>query len=216
LLEAWTNYSFLTGRPLEGIYQRAMLPSQRRAESTSELALAISKFSKDQIGVEVSPIMIDNTLRGYFGSTAAMTTMVTDGLLNPTRVDRPLHKWALLSNYMIDPVGTRRLGEFYEEREKVGQINTTLNDLAKTDVNAATEFAEKHAGELAMNTYINATLEHLEQTRAYRKYLNSPDAAAEMSKEERETELQEIKRTEVEYVRWLREAKAMMRSQPIN
>lgn len=213
LLEAWTNYSFLTGRPLEGIHQRSMLPSQRRAESTSELALAISKFSKDQIGVEVSPIMIDNTLRGYFGSTAAMTTMVTDSLLNPTRVDRPLHKWALLSNYMIDPVGTRRLGEFYEEREKVGQLNTTLNDLAKTDIKAAEAFAEKHAGELAMNTYINATLEQLEQTRAYRKYLNSPDGAAEMSKDEREREIGEIRKYEVELVGWLREAKAMMRNE---
>lgn len=213
LLEAWTNYSFLTGRPLEGIHQKAMLPSQRRAESTSELALAISKFAKDQIGVEVSPIMIDNTLRGYFGSTAAMTTMVTDSLLNPTRVDRPLHKWALLSNYMIDPVGTRRLGEFYEEREKVGQLNTTLNDLAKTDIAAAEAFAEKHAGALAMNTYINATLEQLEQTRAYRKYLNSPDGAAEMSKAEREREIEEIRRTEVELVSWLREAKAMMRNE---
>lgn len=213
LLEAWTNYSFLTGRPLEGIHQKAMLPSQRRAEATSELALAISKFSKDQIGVEVSPIMIDNTLRGYFGSTAAMTTMVTDSLLNPTRVDRPLHKWALLSNYMIDPVGTRRLGEFYEEREKVGQLNTTLNDLAKTDIAAAEAFAEKHAGALAMNTYINATLEQLEQTRAYRKYLNSPDGAAEMSKAEREREIEEIRRTEVELVSWLREAKAMMRNE---
>ena len=213
LLEAWTNYSFLTGRPLEGIHQRSMLPSQRRAESTSELALAISKFSKDQIGVEVSPIMVDNTLRGYFGSTAAMTTMVTDSLLNPTRVDRPLHKWALLSNYMIDPVGTRRLGEFYEEREKVGQLNTTLNDLAKTDIKAAEAFAEKHAGELAMNTYINATLEQLEQTRAYRKYLNSPDGAAEMSKDEREREIGEIRKYEVELVGWLREAKAMMRNE---
>ena len=213
LIEAWTNYSFLTGRPLEGIYQRSMLPSQRRAESTSELALAISKFAKDQVGVEVSPIMIDNTLRGYFGSTAAMTTMVTDGLLNPTRVDRPLHKWALLSNYMIDPVGTRRLGEFYEEREKVGQLNTTLNDLAKTDIKAAEAFAEKHAGELAMNTYINATLEQLEQTRAYRKYLNSPDGAAEMDKAEREREIAEIRKYEVELVSWLREAKAMMRNE---
>lgn len=213
LFEAWTNYSFLTGRPLEGIYQKAMLPSQRRSETTSELALAISKFSKDMVGVEVSPIMVDNTLRGYFGSTAAMTTMLTDSLLNPTRVDRPLHKWALLSNYMVDPVGTRRLGEFYETREKVGQLHTTLNELAKTDIAAAEAFAEKHAGALAMNTYINATLEQLEQTRAYRKYLNSPDGAAEMSKAEREREIEEIRRTEVELVSWLREAKAMMRNE---
>ena len=64
-----------------------------------------------------------------------------------------------------------------------------------------------------MNTYINATLEQLEQTRAYRKYLNSPDGAAEMSKDEREREIGEIRKYEVELVGWLREAKAMMRNE---
>ena len=211
LLEAWTNYSFLTGRPLEGIHQRAMQPSMRRSEATSELALAISAFTKDQIGLEVSPIMIDNALRGYFGSTAAMTTMVTDSLLNPTRIDRPLHKYALLSNYLIDPVGTRRLGEFYEEREKVGQLNATLQELMKTDPAAADAFADKHEQALMMNSYINSTLEQLERTRAYRKYLNSKEGASEMSKEERTTEMEEVRRMEVELVSWLRDAKASIR-----
>ncbi len=212
LLEAWTNHSFLTGRELLGTHQKQMVPSMQRSENTSELAIQIAKFAKDTIGVDaVSPILVDNALRGYFGSTAAMVTMVTDGLLNPTRVDRPLHKWALLSNYMIDPVGTRRIGEFYEEREKVGKLNATLQELAKTDVNAAAVFAEKHAQELAINSTINATLEQLEQTRAYRKFLNSPDGAKAMPKEEREKQLEEVRKHEAGIVGWLREAKTAIR-----
>ena len=211
LLEAWTNYSFLTGRPLEGIFQKAQLPSARRGASTSELAIAIANFSRDMVGVEVSPIMIDNTLRGYFGSTAAMVTMVTDSLLNPDKVDRPLHKWALLSNYMYDPVGTRRLDEFYDEREKVGQANATLNELAKTDIARAEKFAEEHESELMLEKAINSTLKQLEHTRAYRKYLNSPDGAAEVPKDERESELNELRTYEAEIVGWLREAKTEIR-----
>jgi ACR3 family arsenite efflux pump ArsB len=46
LLEAWTNYSFFTGRELEGIYQKQQDPSLRRASNTSELAIAIANFSK--------------------------------------------------------------------------------------------------------------------------------------------------------------------------
>lgn len=212
LLEAWTNYSFLTGRELLGTHQKQMVPSMQRSENTSELAIRISEFARDVVGVdEISPILVDNALRGYFGSTAAITTMVTDSLLNPTRVDRPLHKWALLSNYMIDPVGTRRIGEFYEEREKVGKLNATLQELAKTDVNAAAAFAEKHAQELAINSTINATLEQLEQTRAYRKFLNSPDGANAMPKDEREKQLEEIRKYEAGIVSWLREAKTAIR-----
>ncbi len=213
LLEAFTNHSFLTGRELEGTYQKQMLASQRRSAGTSELAIQLSEFAKNTVGAEVSPIMLDNALRGYFGSTAALVTATTDSLLNPTRVDRPLHKWALLSNYMIDPVGTRRITEFYEERERVGKLQNTLNNLAKTDMAAAEKFAAEHEQALALNPYINATLEQLEKTRAYRKFLNSPDGAQEMSKEDRARELEEVRKIEVDLTRWLREAKAEIRKQ---
>jgi hypothetical protein len=211
VMEAWSNKSFLTGRDLEGYHHKAMDPSMRMTEQTSELAKAIAKFSRDQIGVEVSPIMIDNTLRGYFGSSAAMATMVTDSLLNPTRVDRPLHKYALLSNYLYDPVGTRRMTEFYEEREKVGKANTTLKELMKTDLARAEKYAEEHSDELQMESAINSTLEQLERTRAYRKYLNSPDGAKEMSTADREAALKEVKQMELDMVAWVREAKTEIR-----
>ena len=211
LIEAWSNKSFLTGRPLEGFHHQQMEPSMRRTEQTSELAMAIADFSRDTIGVQVSPIMVDNALRGYFGSTAALLTATTDSLLNPTRVDRPLHKWALLSNYLYDPVGTRRMTEFYEEREKVGRAGATLRELMKTDMDRAVTYAEAHADELMLEKSVNATLQQLEDTRAYRKYLNSPDGAKEMAADEREAQLKELKQIEVQYVSWLREAKAMMR-----
>lgn len=211
VMEAWANKSFLTGRDLEGYHHKAMDPSMRVSEQTSELAKTIAVFSRDEIGVEVSPIMIDNALRGYFGSSAAMLTMVTDSLLNPTRVDRPLHKYALLSNYLYDPVGTRRMTEFYEEREKVGKANNTLRELMKTDLDRAEKYAEEHANELMMESAINSTLEQLERTRAYRKYLNSPEGANDMSKEDREADLKEVKKMELEFVQWVREAKAELR-----
>jgi hypothetical protein len=213
LLEAFTNHSFFTGRELEGIYQKQQDPSARRASNTSELAIAIANFSRDVVGVDkVSPIMIDNALSGYFGSTAALLVAATDSLLNPTRVDRPLHKWALVSNYMYDPVGTRRMTEFYEEREKVGRANGTLNELMKTDLDRAAVYAEENADKLMLESAINSTLEQLERTRAYRKYLNSPDASKEMAKDEREAELQELRQIEVGLTGWLREAKTAIRA----
>jgi hypothetical protein len=212
VMEAWANKSFLTGRALEGYHHQAMDPSARVTEQTSELAKAIAVFSRDTIGVETSPIMIDNALRGYFGSSAAMFTMVTDSLLNPTRVDRPLHKYALLSNYLYDPVGTRRMTEFYDEREKVGKANTTLNELMKTDLDRAEKYATEHQDELALESAINSTLNQLENTRAYRKFLNSPEGAKDMSVEERDASLKEIKSMETEYVKWVREAQTELRN----
>ena len=213
LLEAWTNYSFLTGRELVGIHQKQLEPSMQRREGTSELAIAIAEFARDVGGTDfVSPIIVDNVLRGYLGSTAALTVMVTDSLLNPTRMDRPLHKYALLSNYAIDPIGKRRIAEFYDERDRVGRANTTLNELVSSGKLAEAEaYMEKHEQELILNSTINATLEQLEQTRAYRKYLNSADAAATMTMEERMADREEVERMERDIVGWLREAKTMIR-----
>ena len=213
LLEAWTNYSFLTGRELIGIHQKQLDPSMQVRENTSELAIQIAKFSKDMVGVDaISPILVDNILRGYLGSTAALTVMATDGLLNPTRIDRPLHKYALLSNYMIDPIGKRRIAEFYDERDRVGRANTTLNELVKNGrLDEAEAYMDKHEQELILNSTINSTLEQLEQTRAYRKFLNSEQAAMEMTMEERMAERTEVEKMEREIVGWLREAKTMIR-----
>jgi hypothetical protein len=211
LIEAFTNFSFLTGKPLEGIHQVGMLPHMRTNARTSELAIQIAKFASEG-GLEVSPIDLDTVLQGFFGSTAALTTMVTDQMINPERMDRPLNKWALLSNYMLDPVGTRRIGEFYDNRERVFQLHNTLNELAKVDVNAAEKFAETHASELAIYQYVNATLEQLEKTRAYKNYLSSSAAVADgMSQEERESQTLQVRQAEVSLTAWLRDAKTELR-----
>ena len=213
LLEAWSNKSFLTGRALEGFHHGQMDPSMRRTEATSELAIAIANFAKDELKMEVSPIMIDNTLRGYFGSTAALLTATTDAMLNPDKVDRPLHKWALFSNYMYDPIGTRKVTEFYEQRDESMRATVTLKELMRTDMDKAAAYAETHMDALALESAVQSTLNQLEQTRAYRKFLNSSEGAKAMEKDERESQLEELKKMEVELTSWVREAKAGLRSQ---
>ena len=58
---------------------------------------------------------------------------------------------------------------------------------------------------------MNSTLEQLESTRAYRKFLNSAEGAKEMSKQEREDQLKEIREMEIGLTGWLREAKTALR-----
>jgi len=210
VLEAWSNKSFLTGRALEGFHHGQMDPSMRRTENTSELAVAIANFARDELKMEVSPIMIDNTLRGYFGSTAALLTATTDAMLNPDKVDRPLHKWALFSNYMYDPIGTRKVTEFYEQRDKSMRATVTLKELMRTDMTKAAAYAESHMDELALESGVQSTLNQLEQTRAYRKFLNSPEGAKAMPREERESQLEEIKKMEVQLTSWVREARVAL------
>jgi hypothetical protein len=213
--EAITNHSFFTGQQLEGTFQQELLPSQRVRASTSELAKAIANFTSETFGEKatISPIKIDNFLQGYFGSVAGMLTMATDQLINPDRLDRPLNKYWMLSNFLHDPVGTRRINEFYELREKVVPKLNTLNELAKTDIDKAEKFMQENEQDLILAQAINGALGQLSDTRAYKNFLNSKASAESMSMEERKTALEEVRRMETELVGWLREARASVRDQ---
>jgi hypothetical protein len=213
VIEAMTNFSFFTGQQLEGTFQKQLLPTERTRASTSELAKAVSKFSGTIVGEEnaVSPIMVDNFLQGYFGSVAGMVTMATDQAMNPNRMDRPLQKYWMLSNFLYDPVGTRRMDELYEARDDVAPILNTLNNIAKTDPERAVEFAERNYEKLALAQSVNLTIRQLSDTRQYKNYLNSDAAAADMTQEERKEAMKEIRTVEVEMARWLREARVELR-----
>jgi hypothetical protein len=213
VLEAWTGYSFRTGRQLEGMFQKGLDAAFKATDSTSEVAKAvvqtdlakeISRFTKAVFNVEVSPLIIDNTLNGYFGTTAALTLAVADGVLNPDKADRPLHQMVGLGAYTYNPIGTRRTSEFYKLREKVDSAQNTLNMLAKRDVKQAMEYIEANRSRLLMYKGVSATLDQLEKTRAYKQYLDTSAAAKEMSGEERLKKKQEVQRMEQKLVEWVR------------
>lgn len=215
VLEAITNHSFFTGEQLEGTFQKELVSSQRVRSNTSELAKAIANFTSDTFGEKatISPIKIDNFLQGYFGSVSGMLTMATDQVINPDRIDRPLNKYWMLSNFMYDPVGTRRVNEFYDLREKVVPKLNTMRELAKYDPDRAEKYMKVHEQDLILAQGINSALAELSDTRGYKNYLNSKASAASMSMEERKAQLEKVRRIEVELVGWLREARATIRNQ---
>ena len=215
VIEAWTNYSFFTGEQLEGTYQQQLLPTERTRVNTSELAKAISNFSATIVGerAAVSPIDVDNFLQGYFGSVAGMVTMGTDQLLNPDRMDRPMNRYWMLSNFLYDPVGTRSLDEFYTMREKAVPKLNTLRRLAETDIERAEKFMDENINDLSLAQGINAALAQLSDTRKYKTFLTSSAGAEAMSQEERAEALREVRQLEAEMVGWLREARKQLRDQ---
>jgi len=207
LLENITNYSFLSGRALEGTYQAGLLPSERTTSRTSELSKNIARFTADTTGFQVSPIKIDNFLQGYLGTTAGLLFATTDAMLNPDRIDRPLHQMVGLTAFTYDPVGTRRASEFYDLREKVVQTQNTLNSLMKEDLGRAADFAEKNADKLMLYKAVNSTLKEIERTRAYRNWLSSSDAAQSLTQKERAQQMEEIKRYEQQMFEWTRDVR---------
>lgn len=206
VLEAWTNYSMRTGRELEGAYQEGLVPSERVTSATSDFAREVARFSKAALGVEVSPIKIDNTLNGYFGTTATLTLATMDALTSD-RADRPLHRFVGLAPFTYDTVGTRQLTEFYDLRKEVAQAQNTLNMLMRQSPEMAMQFAEANKEKLMVYKAVNGTLKQLQQTRNYKNWLDTSVAARELSSDERMRRKQEVQAHEQKLVEWNRMAR---------
>jgi hypothetical protein len=213
MLENITNHSFFLQRELESPAMQKLDPSQRSTGSTSELAKAIGALSQ-KLGnvagskiVEVSPIMVDNLLRGLFGIAGSSTLLATDALINPSRPDRPLYQMPFASLFVYDTIGGRAKNEFYDLQNKVSQADSTYKSLKQTDVGKAGDYYEKNAELIAVAPILNKSLQQLSKTRKLRERLeNTPDEVLNMTGKERREMIDDVRRQEnasLQYIRTL-------------
>jgi hypothetical protein len=195
ILENMTNYSFFLQRELESASMQKLDPSQRFTPSTSELAKSIGALSQ-QLGnvagtkiVEVSPIKVDNLLRGLFGIAGSSTLLMTDALINPTRADRPLHQMPFASLFVYDTTGGRAKNEFFDLQEKVSRANNTYLSMKDTNPEKAIEYYAKNEPYILAMPTLNATLKQLTAIRKQRVFYEtaSPEALNMDGKERRAT-----------------------------
>lgn len=206
IIENMTNYSFFLERSLESPSLQAKQPGFRSESSTSELAKAMGEATN------ISPIKIDNFLRGFFGLAGSTTLMMTDAVLNPNRPDRPIHQLPFASIFLYDPVGGRSKAEFYKLREKVGQADATFKSLLKTDPAKAEKFLESNEALISAAPIINNTLRDLSQMRALRTMIEQgTDEMLGMSGTERRETINEIRQSENELVSYARELEKALR-----
>ena len=84
MIEGMTNYSFFKGAPLENQSMQALSPGMRANPSTSEVAKLVGSQ------LNVSPILIDNTVRGYLGGLGKYGLDAVDyALIKSRAVDVP-------------------------------------------------------------------------------------------------------------------------------
>ena len=195
VLENMTNYSFFLQRELESASMQRLDPSQRFTPGTSELAKSIGALSQ-KLGevagtkiVEVSPIKVDNLLRGLFGIAGSSTLLMTDALINPTRADRPLHQMPFASLFVYDTTGGRAKNEFFDLQEKVGRANSTYQSMKDTNPTKAVEYYAKNEPYILAVPTLNATLKQLTAIRKQRIFYEtaSPEALNMDGKERRAT-----------------------------
>ena len=170
LVENLINYSFFLGRPLESQSQLALRPFERYGTGTSESMKAVGSLLEDAAnatGMEtfaISPIKLENALRGLFGTSMGLALSVSDALLYPNRTDRPLHQQigsqiTGVSAVMKDPVGTRFMDEIYDLEKRTAQVYGTYNRMLKTKPEEAEAFLLDNIGMYSIRPQVQSLME---------------------------------------------------------
>jgi len=212
IVETLTNYSFFLQRELESASLKRLEPGQRYTSSTSELAKALGEETN------ISPIKIDNFLRGMFGMAGSTTLLITDAALNPTRPDRPLYQMPFASLFLYDTIGGRAKNEFYDLQEKVSQVDATYKTLLGRDPEKAQTYLEKNEALISIAPIISNSLEQLSATRKYRTmYEQGTEEMLGMTGAERREAIDEMRKLENEmlsYIRELRKSVSVSSTEP--
>lgn len=208
-LEHLTNYSFFMQRELVPSSMKERPAGIQYTSDTSELAKLVGKTA------DVSPIVVDNYLRGFFGMAASTSLMMTDAVLNPTRPDRPLYQLPFASIVRYDTIGGREKAEFYDLREKVIKARNGYNALLKTDPAAADEFAEKNYALIDAAPEVNRLLTELSNLRKERVLYEQATAEVmgEMSGTERRQLIDELRTEEKSVLADIRKLKKFIRDE---
>jgi hypothetical protein len=143
-VEVAANYSFFTGKPIEGSRLQAMEPSKRYGAGTSELAKSLGDL------LDVSPTQIDYLVRGYTGGLGAALVATLNPLLaspeKPGTPEKKMSELAFIGQAFQPTDGRGVVQEAYDTMQRINQAKGTYNKLQEDGMfKEAGEFAKRNA-----------------------------------------------------------------------
>jgi len=200
-LENMVNHSFFLDRPLESQAQQALRPFERYGTGTSDAMKSLAKSMEDvanATGVEafaISPIKLENVVRGIFGTAAGLGLSMADMMINPGRTDRPLNQQlgaqlTGLSAVTKDPIGTRQLDFIYDLEKRVEQVNGTVNRLMERKPEDVDQFIQDNIGLYSIRGPVQGVMGNI---RALNQAAMILDRDTSLSPEERRKRIDELR-----------------------
>jgi Large polyvalent protein associated domain 38 len=131
-LEAVTNYSFFTGRAIEGMSDQG-LPVAARGPNASEFAKSLSSFGLDKIGL--SPAKIDYLIQGYTAELGATSANIASGLVNMATgkepPDKNLEQQPFFKSFLTNPNTSKAASDYYDLAHNAQEAVNYVNRMKK-------------------------------------------------------------------------------------
>jgi hypothetical protein len=177
VVENIANYSFFTGDPIVSQGLAGIDAKYQVNQSTSQLAQKIagginSELPKD---MQVSPIKVDNFIRGYTGTMGTYATMLIDSALtgegDPIKATKRLEQLPVIKRFFATDTGT--IAAFYDLKDEVETTVRTVNSLNRTgNQEELREYLKENRTLYGLKNYVNVIDKNMQQLNNMTKIIN--------------------------------------------
>lgn len=206
VVEATTNFSFFTMRPIVGQGMEDVAPQFQVGPSTSIIA--------EEIGgaLGISPMKLDHMIKGYTGTMGMYMVDLIDSILNVNRDSpRPAARFEqlpVIKRFALDPEARGNVTAYYDLKNSVDQAVRTTNYLERSqNFDAYGPYMEENMGMLATRDYVL----DLEKTMKEFREMKTLIRASDMSSTDKRDSLIEVNRMEDQLTKNIREIRALAR-----
>jgi len=179
IIEVATNYDMFQNRNIINPTMKKLDPAERFTKSTAEWAKVFGSLTG------ISPVNLEHFARGYFGSIATLTALVTDTAIAEMRgIPRPektlrdtLSRVPNIGAAIGKDENTAVQSDFYEVARDADQIINTTKHIAKSNPERAQKYLQENQEKVAYTQGISKALEGLKRRENF--ILNSPTMSSE-------------------------------------
>jgi hypothetical protein len=197
-VENISNYSFFTGEKIVGRgLEDVAKPFQYNA-STSKTA----RWFGEQL--DMSPIQIENVIRGYTGSMGMYAVNMLDSFFStqdePVKATMRAEQLPVVKRFFASDSGT--IAQYYELKDEVDEVVRTVNFLSLNNPDRLEEYLKDNENTYMLKNFVSSLDSKMKQIREYRNAIN---ADKDMSADEKREILDELHNYEVELTSDIRE-----------
>jgi hypothetical protein len=181
IVEAATNFSFFTMRPIVGQGMGDVAPEFQVGPGTSKVAEMLGR----QLGM--SPMKIDHMLKGYTGTIGVYLVDTTDLIMEQfgtgTKANKRFEQMPVIKRFTVDPEARGNITGYYELKDSVDTFTRTSNLLEKTSKpEEFLAYVKKIAGVFAVKDYVLDLEKEMKELREMRRTITSSSMDGEQKK----------------------------------
>ena len=193
VVEAATNYSFFTTRPILGQGMEGIAPEFQATPTTSKTATSITDAYNSVIDLmpdavakklRASPVILEHLIQGYTG-TMGMYAMQTMDYIISANSDVPnaskrFEQMPVIRRFAVDPQARGTVTAFYDMKNAVDSVTRTASYLERTmNFEDQAEFIRDNIKTLAVKDYVQSLEKTMKEFRDQKLVIRSSTMSAD-------------------------------------